>query len=581
MEYKVSDQLIEILKQTGVKQVFGVTGDALNAVVDSIRKDNDLEWISVRHEEVGAFAASAQAALSGDIAVCAGTVGPGALHLINGLYNAKKERVPVLAISGQVSTDQIGSNYFQEVDLKKIYDDVCEYQAVVHSAEQAPRVIQKAIRIARQERAVCRIEIPVDITTSKATSREFEDTSLNFKSELTPSPSAIKEAVELIDESENITILAGEGCKNAKAEVVQLADKLNAPIAHTLKSMDIFDADLKYVVGLTGLIGNPSGYKAVNDCDLLIMLGTDFPYSNFLPENTKVIQVDVRAGNIGNRTHVDIGLLGGIKPTVKKLNILTKEKNKHSFMVKMREDFLKWRAQMDKDAKEERDRIPLHPQIVARMINDRASSDAIFTVDVGEATVWAARHLIFNGKRRMLSSFNHGSMAYSVPAAIGAQMLDRNREVWVLVGDGAFGMSLNSMITAARYDLPIKIIVFNNSELSFVKMEMEEAGLPRHDEALSLENPDFAAFAELCGGRGIRVEEAYEIESALESASKSKKPFLIDARVSPGELTLPPNITLENAWGFTKSKAKEIYLGAKGDKSQFENIKEEIAAYFD
>ena len=581
MSQTVSEQIIDILIKAGVKHVFGVTGDALNAVVEAIRKNDEIDWVAMRHEETGAFAAYAQAALTGKLAVCAGTVGPGALHLINGLYNAKKARVPVLAISGQVSRENMGSDYFQEVDLKKVYDDVCEYQAVISSAEQAPRVIQKAIRIALEKRAVCRVEIPVDITTEKAAGEHYLKTPLELPSTIMPNATFLSQAVELINSSKKVTIFAGEGCRNAKPEVEALANKLKAPIVHSLKALDIFDHNHPNVVGLTGLIGNPSGYDAVHDADLLLMLGTDFPYSNFLPDKTKTIQVDIRAENIGNRTSVDVGIVGDIQPTAEKLNILVDQKTDSSFLESKREKFLNWRKKMDKQADPERDNFPLHPQIFATAINRVASKDAVFTVDVGESTVWAARHLVFDGERRMLGSFNHGSMAVGVPAAVGAQLVDRKREVWALVGDGAFGMSLNSFLTAVRYNLPIKVIVFNNSELSFVKMEMEEAGLPRHDEALKLNNPDFAALAKVFGGDGVKVERAEDIEQAVLMAAKSDKPFIINAVVSPGELTLPPKITLENAWGFSKSKMKEVYLAAKGDRSQLENIKEEVKAYFD
>jgi thiamine pyrophosphate-dependent acetolactate synthase large subunit-like protein len=333
-------------------------------------------------------------------------------------------------------------------------------------------------------------------------------------------------------------------------------------------------------VGLTGLIGNPSGYHAVMKADLLIMLGTDFPYSNFLPDDTKIIQIDKRLENIGNRVKVDIGVQGDCKATLQKLESKILPKTKSGFLDKLVENFEKWKKNKRDNSNLKMDEEPLHPQLFINALDKKASDDACFTVDVGESAIWVAHHLTFHGKRRLLGSFNHGSMAVGFPAAMGIQSVNAGRQVWAIVGDGAFGMCMNDFITAVRYNWPVKVLVYNNSQLGFVKIEMEEAGYAMADEALGLQNPNFAEYAKLCGGDGIRVEHAADIESAIDAAIASPKPFIIDAVTNPGELSLPPNISLEEAWGFGKSKMKEILLSVEGEKSQKQNLMDEIKGFF-
>ncbi|MDC7999968.1 thiamine pyrophosphate-binding protein [Aequorivita todarodis] len=576
----VSEQIIQILKSVGVTQIWGVTGDALNTFTDALRDDEDIKWIAVRHEENGAFAAGAEAQMTDNLAVCAGTVGPGTLHLINGLYNAKKERVPVLAISGQVARVNMGTNYFQEVGLTKIFDDVCAYQAVIRSAEEAPRVVLRAIQIALEQRAVVRVEVPVDIAVEEAEGTHYAHPVFRGNAVLVPSDEDINKIANAINEAKKITILAGAGCRNSREKVLALSEKIKAPIAHTFRSSDIIHNDDKNVVGLTGLIGNPSAYHAVMKPDLLLMLGTDFPYSNFLPDDVKIIQVDTRAENIGNRVKVDIGVQGDILATLQKMDAKILPKNDTEFLDTLVENFKKWKKHKEEASSLKNDEEPLHPQLFMNVLNKKASDDACFTVDVGESAIWVAHHLTLHGERRLLGSFNHGSMAVGFPAAMGIQSVNPGRQVWAIVGDGAFGMCMNDFITAVRYNWPAKILVYNNSQLGFVKIEMEEAGYAMADEALGLQNPNFAEYAKLCGGDGVRVEHAADIEKAIEMAIASPKPFIIDAITNPGELSLPPNITLEEAWGFGKSKVKEILLSVEGDKNQKNNLMDEIKAFF-
>ncbi|NNC71018.1 MAG: ubiquinone-dependent pyruvate dehydrogenase, partial [Flavobacteriaceae bacterium] len=513
--------------------------------------------------------------------VCASTVGPGALHLVNGLYNAKKERSPVVAITGQIPLEHLGTNYHQEADLKKIFDDVCEYQAIIRSPEEAPRVILRAIKIAIHNKAVCRIELPSDIATMDAENNDFVHEVYRSRSEIIPSKDELHTVANAIDKAEKVTILAGAGCRECRNQVLRFAGKINAPIVHTLRAVDIFNHTAKNVVGLTGLIGNPSGYEAIMTCDLLLMLGTDFPYTDFLPENIKTIQIDIRPENIGNRTSVSLGLHGDLSATLKRLSPLVNKKPDNSFLEKHRKSFKEWKRNMYNEASLSRKLEPIHPQIFSKVISDKASPDAIFTIETGTTAIWASNYMNFHSDRRVIGSFNHGSMAVGIPAAIGAQLKFPDREVWAMVGDGAFHMTLHEFSTAVEYNLPLKIIIFNNSQLSFVKIEMEEAGLVPNLNALSIDNFDFAAYAKLCGGDGVRVEKVKDVHKAILQAKNSDKPFIIDAVVNSGELSLPPKITPHMAKNFGISKVKEFVRALKGDKDQWTNIKNEIEAYFD
>lgn len=577
----VSEQLLDILIQEGVKHIFGVAGDALNPLVSALEKRDEISWIRMKHEGNASYAAYAQGELNGNLGVCASTVGPGALHLINGLYNAKKERTPVLAITGQIPVEHIGTAYHQEVDLTKIFDDVCEYQAIIRSPEEAPRVILRAIRIALNKKCVCRIELPADIASMTAANESFVHRVFRSNATLTPSAEDVKKAAEFINENTKIGILAGVGCRSARQEVLDFAAKVKAPITHTLKASDIFDHDTDNVVGLSGLIGNSAGYNNIMDSEVLLMLGTDFPYTDFLPDDKIMIQVDIRAENIGSRAPVTLGLQGDIRATIDQLSPLCNEKTESTFLEGLRKDFLSWKDEMYLQADPKRDLEPLHPQIFAKALSDIASDDAIFVIDTGTSAIWASNIMTFHKDRRILGAFNHGSMAVGLPAAIGAQLQYPDREVWAIVGDGSFNMSLNDYITAVEYGLPIKVLIFNNSQLGFVKIEMEEAGLAPNLDALHVENMDFHTFSVVCGGEGAKIEHSKDVVGAVEIAKRSKSPFVINAIVNDGELSLPPKIGFEEASGFGLSKVKEVVRAIGGDKKQWENLKNEVEAYFD
>jgi thiamine pyrophosphate-dependent acetolactate synthase large subunit-like protein len=577
MARSICEALLDLLAEAGAREIFGMTGDVLNPLLDAIRTDDRFRWIGVRHEEHAAYAAAAQSELSGRIGVCAGTAGPGALHLINGLYNAQKEGAGVVAITGQVPRRGRGSDFHKEMDLAKVFDDVCAYQAIIETPEQIPRMAEIAVQKALVERCVTRIELPADVIGEDLPSEHFTHPLIHEWPRTAPAADRLEKAAEILRGGERVAIFCGIGCRDARDEVLELAERLQAPIVHTLRAKDIFDTSDAPVVGMTGLIGNPAGYHAVNDCDVLLMLGTDFPYDEFLPDGRPIIQVDRALDHIGRRAPVTLGLVGDVRATLEGLNPLVEGDSSHfrGHLVKLRD---KWLSQMEKQASLTRTDEPLHPQIFARAISDRAEDDAIFACDVGECTVWLARQVNLSGGRRIVGGFNHGSVGSGLPTALGAASTLPKRQVWALCGDGGFGMSMSDFVTAVKFDWPIKVIVFNNSALGFVNMEVEVSGLPSNLDATGLLNPDFALYAKACGGDGVRVEHAADIVPAIERAIASPVPFIIDAIVSPGELTMPPHIAISEAWGFGMSKVKEGLMGLRGDHDVWKQWRDEFRA---
>lgn len=577
-EKNVCEVLLDNLHAVGARQIFGVTGDALNPFLEAIRNDGRFEWIAVRHEENAAFAACSQAALTGGIGVCAGTVGPGALHLINGLYNAKREYAGVVAITGQISHKERSTEYHQEVNLTKMFDEVCGYQAVIDSAEQMPRLAQIAIQRAMIEREVVRIELPIDVSEEPVANLRSHYHVVTKPSAIIPPQSEIERAAEIINSGKKVAFFCGVGCREAKDAIIGLAKRIKAPVVHTLKGKDIFDYDDGPVVGMTGLIGNPGGYHALRDCDVMVMLGTDFPYDWFLPDGPEIIQIDCRVANIGRRAAVSVGLFGTVQETVERLSPLVKDKSDTHYLDLQKKRSQRWLQAMDEQGDLSNKGEPLHPQLVAKAISDHAAEDAIIATDTGLCIVWIARQMRLRSGRRLVGSFNHSSLGSGFPTGLGAVATHPDRQVWTMCGDGGFGMAMQDFVTAVRYGWPLKVVVFNNSELGFVKMEMEVAGYAYNRAATHLDNPDFVAYAKSCGGDGVRIERAEDILPAIEAASKSDKPFLIDAVVSAGELVMPPHVNVNQAWGFGISKIKEGVLGLKGDHAQWDNWEEEIKA---
>ena len=580
MKNTVISSLLDTLADAGAHDIFGITGDVINPFVDAVTKDKRFKWITVRHEEHAGYAAAAQSELNGKIGVCAGTSGPGALHLINGLYNAQKEGGAVVAITGQVSRAQRGSNYHKEIDLTKVFDDVCAYQAIIETPQQVPRIIEIAVQKALIERVVVRIELPTDVISAEVPSEHFKHPLVHEKSLSTPPQASLQAAAKLLNDGKKVTIYCGIGCRDAKTQVLELANKLNAPIAHTLRAKDIFDYSDGPVLGLTGMIGNPAGYYAVFDCDVLLMLGTDFPYTEFLPDGKPIIQIDQNLEHIGRRAPVSLGMVGDVGATLDLLNPMISSQASFSFRDHLLTIRDKWLAQMSAQGSLDRTDEPLHPQLFAKAISDLAADDAIFAVDVGECTVWTARQMSMAGKRRIVGGFNHGSLGAGLPVALGAAALNEGRQIWALCGDGAFAMSMCDFVTAVRYGWPIKVIVFNNQEFGFVKMEMEVSGMAQNNQATGLVNPDFALYAKACGGDGVRVEHARDIIPAIKQAIASDKPFIIDAIVSSGELVMPPHIEMKEVWGFGISKVKEGLLGVRGDHDVWKEWSNEFKAAF-
>lgn len=555
----ICESLLDLLADVCVREIFGITGDALNSLVDAIRRDDRFDWVTVRHEETAAFAAAAQAKITGRLAVCAGTVGPGALHLLNGLYDAKRDYAPVLAITGQVPELEYGSSYFQEVDLERVFGDVAVFNQTVRSPEQFVRLARQAIQAAIEDRGVAHLSIPVDLIGRRLPSTRFKR-SLNISPKpITRIPDAtLNAAVDAINSAERPVILAGDGCRGARIPLLDLAGKLQAPIVHSLKGSDVVEYDHPLWVGGIGHLGTPQGLAALDGCDLLIMAGCDFPYHAFLPTHAVVVQIDNRAKNIGRRCTVTHPLVGDAEPVLESLADRVTEVSERKFLQRIQKRRERWDLLMDKKAALDRDRDTLHPQSVVRLLSDKADDDAVFIVDVGTVTVWSGRHLRFRGRQRLFGSFNHGSLGVGLPGALGVQSIDRDRQVIALCGDGAFGMLMTDLVTAVRYKLPIIVVVFNNGKFGFVELEMQVSGFVR--TATDLTNPDFVAVATACGATGIRVTRPDELEAAIDRAFADGGPVLIDAQVNPDELFAPAKIEVSAAWGYTLGKVKELLV---------------------
>jgi pyruvate dehydrogenase (quinone) len=562
---KVADVIIESLITAGVKRVYGISGDSLNGITDSIREhDKDISWVHVRHEESAAFAAGAEAHLTGNLAVCAGSCGPGNTHLVNGLYDCYRSRVPVLAIAAHIPIREIGSAYFQETNPELLFSECSQYCELVSHPEQIPRVLEIAMRTAISMRGVSTIVLPGDIALQEAiSSRPFIPFS-QPKATVCPSKEEIAKLAEVLNSAQNVTILAGAGCAGAHTELVQVAGLLQAPIVHAMRGKEFIEYDNPYDVGMTGLLGFSSGYHAMMDSDLLLMLGTDFPYQQFYPPRAYIIQIDIRGEQIGRRTKVDLGLVGDVRETLTALKPLIKQKSDDKGHLRASLDhYKKSREDLDSYAVGEDGRTPIHPQYLAKIINDVAADDAIFTCDVGTPTLWAARYLKMNGRRRLLGSFSHGSMANALPQAIGAQEIFPHRQVICLSGDGGFSMLMGDFLSLRQLKLPVKIVVFNNGSLSFVELEMKSAGILTH--GTSLVDTDFSKVAEAAGIMGLRAERPEQVKSILKQALEHNGPALIDVIVNPQELFMPPTINLEQIRGFTLYMIKAV-LNGRGDE---------------
>lgn len=564
MAKNAADVLIETLLSAGVQRIYGLPGDSLNGLTEAIRKQNKIQWIHVRHEEVAAFAAGAESHLTGSLVVCAGSCGPGNLHLINGLYDCHRSRVPVLAIAAQVPSSELGSGYFQETHPEILFKESSHFCELVTEAKSLPRLLRIAMRTAIAKRGVSVLIVPGDVLLGDCPAPVGEtDWSAPTSAIFHPSEADLNRAASLLNNAKKVTILGGAGCADAHAELMAVAERLYSPIVHALRGKEFLEHDNPYDVGLTGLIGLAPGYHAMKNCDVLLMVGTDFPYTQFYPEKAKVIQVDVRGDQIGRRTHVDVALVGHAKDTLAALLPLLDQQASAAHLDSSVNDYRKERQHLDELAVSEPGRTPIHPQTVAKLLDEVAAPDAIFTCDVGTPTVWAARYLRMNGRRRLLGSFNHGSMANALPQAIGAQAAFSGRQVISLSGDGGLAMLLGDLLTLKQMKLPVKLVVFNNSALGFVELEMKAVGLLSFGTELI--NPSFADLATACGLLGKRVEKPEELKGALTQVLAYDGPALVDVVVNRQELSLPPTIEASQAGGFGLYILRAI-LNGRGDE---------------
>lgn len=555
----VCEVILDVLADAGVEHVFGIPGDAINDLVEAIRRQDRIAFIQVRHEETGAFAAGAQAKLTGRLAVCVGTAGPGAVHLLNGLYDAKLDHAPVLAITGQVDTALAGTDYHQEVDLYTLFKDVAVYNQRITNAAQLPGLAVRACQEALAHRGVAHIAIPSDIAAQSVPEPELRAPVLRHCGETVPCGDDLDRAAKVINDHSKIVILAGIGARGARRELLSISEKLAAPIVRTLRAKDVVPDNHALSLGGLGQLGTRPAVDAMDDCDALMMVGTDFPYRDFFPNGRPAVQIDIEPTRIGKRYPVSVGLAGDAKRTLVGLMERVEAKKDRNFLKVSQAKMEKWRARMA--AESENREMPIRPQALAAAVGRAARDDSIFICDTGAVTVWAARHLEIRDDQRFTLSSALASMAFGLPGAIGAQLAYPERQVIALVGDGGFSMLMADFLTAVKYDLPVKIVVFNNHKLGLIQMEQEASGYPEFQT--QLHNPDFAQFAVLCGGEGRKVTGPDELTSALEQSFKAEGPAVVDVEVNPEELTMPPKVRVNEAIGFGLAKARE-FIDLKG-----------------
>ncbi|WP_375418687.1 ubiquinone-dependent pyruvate dehydrogenase [uncultured Hymenobacter sp.] len=555
----VSDIIVDTLQAAGVRRVFGLVGDSLNGITDAIRRREGIEFVQVRHEEAGAFAAGAEAQLTGDLAVCAGSCGPGNTHLLNGLFDCHRSRVPVLAIAAQIPSIEIGTGYFQETHPERIFRECSHYCELISTPDQAVRIVEGAIQAALGQQGVAVIVLPGDISNLKAEAPEPRLPTLRRPGTLRPAEKDVIDAARLLNESRKVTILAGIGCANAHAELLAVAAALHAPVVHALRGKDVVEPNNPYDVGLTGLLGLPAAYHAMMDADAILMLGADLPYRQFYPEDARVVQVDIRPEVIGRRTRVEVGLAGDVAATLQLLlpHLTPRTDRAHldEALARHRDDD----ETLAELATGEPGDTSLHPQHVARLLNELAAEDAIFTCDVGTPTIWAARYLKMNGQRRLLGSFWHGSMANALSQGIGAQLAYPDRQVIAMCGDGGFAMLLSELLTLRQLKPNVKVVIFNNSAYGFVELEMLAAGTLEY--GTGLDNPDFAALAEAAGVKGLSVSDPGQLAGTIAEALAYDGPVVIDAIVKRQELSMPPHIEAGQALGFSLYALKAVMNG--------------------
>lgn len=563
----VAEQLVSQLIDAGVHRVYGIVGDSLNPVVDAIRKSGGskkggIDWVHVRHEEAAAFAAAAEAQLTGKLAVCAGSCGPGNLHLINGLYDAQRSAAPVLAIASHIPSVQIGQMYFQETHPDRLFNECSVYNEMISSAEQAPRVVNAAIRHAVELSGVSVITLPGDVSDLKATSPSPKYVP-SRRPVLSPNEEDVRQLADVLNHAKKVAIFAGAGVEGAHDEVIELADALKAPIGHTLRGKDFIQYDNPFDVGMTGLLGYGAAAEGMNDADVLIMLGTDFPYDQFLPD-TFTVQVENHPEKLGRRTSVSLPIHSDVKPLITALlPLLDRDRSDAFLKAKVKKHSKIMHSPVGAYTRNAEHMKPIHPEHAAHILNEVASKDAIFTADTGMCNVWTARYIDPLGTRRLIGSFLHGSMANALPHAIGAQVAFPNRQVISVSGDGGLSMLLGELVTARMYDLPIKVVVFNNSTLGMVKLEMLVNGLP--DYGTDVHDVNYADVASAIGFHGERVTEPSRLRGALQEAFAYNGPALIEVMTDPNALSLPPEIRSGQVIGFATAMSKIVLNRGAGE----------------
>jgi thiamine pyrophosphate-dependent acetolactate synthase large subunit-like protein len=558
MSRTVGELLVSTLVEVGVTEVFGIVGDALNPFTDAIRREKRLSWIGVRHEEGAALAAAGQAKVSGRLGVCAGTTGPGGNHLLAGLYEARHDHAPVLAIAGDVPTNMGGIDYLQAANHVQSFRDACVYAASINSPDAAPAQIHEAIAAAYGARGVALLNIPQDVFGGKTSKPSVSQATLRPHPEISPAEADIDGAVRIIDAAKSVVLFVGYGARSAKAEIAALARKLNAPIVHTFRALDQYAFDDPQVIGGLGLIGSKAGYDAVHGCDVLIMVGSDYPYTEFLPQKAQVIQIDERAAVIGRRLPVAQSIVGSSRPSIAALLARVKPGADAGFLRAAQKDWASWTSMLDKKADLARSADRIHPQALARVVSDLAAEDALFCVDTGEVTLWTANWLRPRGRQQITGSFNNAAVGVALGMANGAQLLDKNRQVIVMCGDGGFAMLMQEFVTSVQHGLAVKVFVFNNSGWGLVHLEMEEAALPVFTKGAIFKNPDFAMYAQACGAQGFRVTKPDMLRETVAKALAAPGPVIVDCVVDPAEIPSMPHINLDQIWKFGIGKIREL-----------------------
>jgi pyruvate dehydrogenase (quinone) len=555
----VATHLVDALADAGVRRIYGVVGDSLNSVVDAVHHNKKIEWIHVRHEEAGAFAASAEAQLTGNLAVCAGSCGPGNLHLINGLFDAHKTLAPVLAIAAQIPSSEIGTDFFQETHPERLFQECSNFCQIVTTEKQMPRLLQIAMQTALSRGGVSVLVLPGDVASAKMTNTELEHRVFPTRPAVQPCPKDLRKLADMLNDADRVTLFGGAGCAGAHHEVIALAERLQSPVAYSLRGKEFLERDNRYATGMTGLLGIESGHYSLEKADLIFLLGTDFPYTAWYPTKPKIVQLDIRPEHLGRRSKLDLGLMGDVKTTIEALLPLLKQKKGDKHLKACLEKHRDTQKSLSRRVESNGNMRPLAPELVTSVLSEIAADDAIFTVDTGMSAVWAARYIHMTRDRRLIGSFNYGSMANAMPQAIGAQLAFPRREVISLSGDGGLSMLLGDLLTLAQYELPVKLIVYNNSTLGMVKLEMRVAGY--EDFGVDVPNCNFAKVAEAVGIRGFRVEESKDLKTSLYAALRHKGPSLVDVVTNPNALALPPKISAKEVEGYSLYVAKQTLHG--------------------